>query len=209
MDAPTPPGPPWFLNGFGIAGLGLAPIDRCFNFTPKGVQPIAVLPNRTLAGLFVGRYGPGSTLEYSELIAVCGLVRAVGRYGFWVSHIYVDDQRSRAGGREIWGLPKELATFFWTDRSVVVRRDNQPLLDVSWRSGIPMMPLRGRLPVISERNALLLRFEGSAHASARMVWARWRSQGELDAVGISPFLSVWLPSARIKAGEPQPIVGVR
>src|SRR5947209_3551023 len=125
MDGITPPDPPWILEGSGIAGLHLAPVDRCLDFLPNGVEPVAVLPHRTLAGFFLGRYGPGSTLEYSELIAVCGLVRAAGKYGFWISHIYVDDRVSRAGGREIWGLPKELAEFVWSDDGVAVRREGK------------------------------------------------------------------------------------
>jgi acetoacetate decarboxylase len=52
-------------------------------------------------------------LEYSELIVIAGLVRYSGQIGGWVSHIYVDNADSVAGGRNIWGLPKELAEFIW------------------------------------------------------------------------------------------------
>jgi len=202
------PRPPWILDGFGISGLDLVPIDRCLDFLPRGVEPVAVLPKRTVAGFFLGRYGRGSTLEYSELIAVCALVRAAGRHGFWVSHIYVDHELSRAGGREIWGLPKELAAFAWREGGVTVRRDDKPLLDVSWRWRIPMIPLRGRLPVISLRNGQLLYFHGSGNARASLVRARWRPQGELDKLAIRPFLSVWLPRFRIEAGDPRPFADV-
>src|SRR5947199_10186677 len=156
MGGETPPRPPWVLHGSGISGLDLVPMDRCLDFLPSGVEPVAAFPKRTAAGFFLGRYGAGSTLEYSELIAVCALVRAAGRYGFWVSHIYVDHELSRAGGREFWGLPKELAVFAWTERGVMVRRDGKPLLDVSWRWSIPAIPLRGRVPVLSARNGQLV-----------------------------------------------------
>ena len=45
------------------------------------------------------------TLVYRELIVFS---HATAR-GMVVSHIYVDDEQSLSGGREIWGLPKELA----------------------------------------------------------------------------------------------------
>jgi len=172
------------------------------------VEPVAVLPNRTLAGFFVGRYGPGSTIQYSEMIAICGLVRAAGRYGFWASHIYVDDEVSCAGGRQFWGLPKVVAAFDWSDRGVAVSRNGKALLEVSWRWPLPMIPVYGRVPVLSERQDGLIRFKGVANASARLVRARWRSQGELGKLGIRPFISVCLPKLRLKAGEPHLLVDI-
>jgi acetoacetate decarboxylase len=208
MDALNPPDPPWILDGSGISALDLVRMDRCSGFLPSGVEPVAVLPKRTVAGFFVGRYGRGSTLEYSELIAVCALVRAAGRYGFWVSHIYVDHELSRAGGRQIWGLPKELAEFDWTEGGVTVRRSGVPLLDVSWRWPVPGIPLRGWVPVLSARNGQLMDFRGTGNTRARLVRARWRSQGELDKLAIRPFLSVWLPKLRVEVSEPRAFMNI-
>jgi hypothetical protein len=53
---------------------------------------------RTGAMLLLGLYGEGSTLRYGE---------AAGMVGPVVRWLYVDDEPSLAGGREIWGLPKE------------------------------------------------------------------------------------------------------
>ena len=47
----------------------------------------------------------GGTLAYHELIVFS---HATTR-GMVISHIYVDAEQSMHGGREIWGLPKELA----------------------------------------------------------------------------------------------------
>lgn len=58
------------------------------------------------------RYEEGSTLRYSELV-VWVAVRHGWRVGALITHIYVDDAVSMRGGREIWGLPKELARFAW------------------------------------------------------------------------------------------------
>lgn len=68
-------------------------------------------PGWTFGGVYCAHYGAGSTLEYLELIVIPGLVRRGHRLGAWISHIYVDDAQSVAGGRSIWALPKELAEF--------------------------------------------------------------------------------------------------
>jgi hypothetical protein len=57
-------------------------------------------------------YTSGS-LVYHELIIAPAIIRAAGRIGAWISHIYVDDQASLAAGHDIWGLPKQLASFEW------------------------------------------------------------------------------------------------
>ena len=69
-------------------------------------------------------FGPGSVLEDDELIVAAALTQHAGRSGFRISHIYVDDADSVDGGREIWGLPKDLAQFTWErgeQRQVLVR----------------------------------------------------------------------------------------
>ena len=81
------PAPPWHLNGEFI------------------VVPALVRP-RALGGVLLANYTSG-TLVYRELIVFS---HATAR-GMVISHIYVDDEQSLSGGREIWGLPKELATF--------------------------------------------------------------------------------------------------
>jgi len=53
-------------------------------------------------------------LEYSELIVIAFV--AIGAFGGWVSHTWTTD--SIAGGREIWGPPKEMAEFTGGERVV-------------------------------------------------------------------------------------------
>jgi hypothetical protein len=52
-------------------------------------------------------------MVYHELIIVPAFVRLGRHIGAWISHIYVDHPDSMAGGREIWGLPKQMARFNW------------------------------------------------------------------------------------------------
>ena len=88
-------------------------------FVPDGLELVSAA-GRTAGGVLLARYGDGATLGYDELIVFAGAVRAGGRRGMWVSHIYVDLPASVAGGRRIWGLPKELAEFGWGPRAVSV-----------------------------------------------------------------------------------------
>ena len=81
------PAPPWHLNGE-------------FVVVPARVRP------RALGGVLLANYTSG-TLVYRELI----VFERATRRGMVISHIYVDDEQSLRGGHEIWGLPKELATF--------------------------------------------------------------------------------------------------
>ena len=53
-------------------------------------------------------YQDGSPLTYHELL-VARPVRAGGRPGVRITDIWVDSAESRAGGRALWAIPKELA----------------------------------------------------------------------------------------------------
>jgi hypothetical protein len=112
---------------------------------PADVDLVPVAPGRTAGGLLLARYEGESTLRYGELLVVAGLTRVAGRLGVWISHAYVDSPASLAGGRRMWGVPKDLATFAWGERSVrVVREDGLTVLDAGFpppRSGPPVPPL--------------------------------------------------------------------
>lgn len=56
-------------------------------------------------------YEPGGTLAYSELL-VARLAKSPGHGRcVTISDIWVDSAASRAGGRELWAIPKELCDF--------------------------------------------------------------------------------------------------
>ena len=60
-------------------------------------------PRGAYAAAFVS-YEPGSPLTYSELL----VARPLGGTRVQVTDIWVDSPASRAGGRELWAIPKEL-----------------------------------------------------------------------------------------------------
>ncbi|MFN6487157.1 MULTISPECIES: acetoacetate decarboxylase family protein [unclassified Nostoc] len=129
----TYPQAPWTLQGYGIQILHLVNIDQVRPLIPLELEIISVWPGKTLGSVYLSHYGSGSVLEYSELIVVPALVNYQSKFGPWISHIYVDNPDSVAGGREIWGLPKELAEFTWEQgKYVTVHQENRKLCSLKY-----------------------------------------------------------------------------
>jgi hypothetical protein len=103
---------------------------------------LLLIPTGLTSGLLLASY-TGGTLAYHELI--------VFRTGLVISHIYVDDERSLSGGREIWRLPKALAQFTVSRRRFTARRDGELLVDarIRRRPGALQLPLLA--PVVGRR----------------------------------------------------------
>jgi acetoacetate decarboxylase len=119
------PPPPWHLTG----RLLLIPSGR--------------------GGVMLADY-TGGTLTYHELIVFRTLKLVGGRPGWVVSHIYVDDEQSREGGREIWNLPKELAEFETSHGRFTARRDGELLLSARIRRRPGGLPLTIPAPAVGE-----------------------------------------------------------
>ncbi|AFY58927.1 acetoacetate decarboxylase [Rivularia sp. PCC 7116] len=129
----TYPAAPWHLKGYAVQTLQLVDIDKASKFIPSELEIVSLLPGKTLGSIYISCYESGSLLTYNELIAAPGLVRYQGKIGGWISHIYVDNLDSVAGGREIWGLPKEMADFSWNNGSVSVSQNNRELCSLSYQ----------------------------------------------------------------------------
>ncbi|GHF56424.1 acetoacetate decarboxylase family protein [Streptomyces thermodiastaticus] len=107
MPGPCPP-EPWHLCGDMHAALWLLPGSALPPWTvPEGVRPVSVGGRRALVTFWVD-YRAGGDLAYREL-----LIALVVRRGRTVAatsvQAWVDDERSMAGGRRLWAIPKELA----------------------------------------------------------------------------------------------------
>ncbi len=125
------PSAPWQLQGYAIQTLHLVEIDRIRALIPPQLEIVAVLPGKTLGSIYVSEYQSGSVLTYNELIVAPALVRNHRKVGGWISHIYVDNLDSVAGGQEIWGLPKEMAEFTRSDRQIVISQQDLTLCNLS------------------------------------------------------------------------------
>jgi acetoacetate decarboxylase len=127
----TYPPSPWLLTGSATQSLHLVEIDRARQFVPPQLEIVAVLPGKTIGSIYLSEYQTGSILEYNELIVAPALIKNQGKIGGWISHIYVDNPDSVAGGREIWGLPKEMAEFVRGDRYTIVKQQDRTLCSLS------------------------------------------------------------------------------
>jgi acetoacetate decarboxylase len=144
---------------------------------------LIIVPARvghSLGGVLLANYTSG-TLVYRELIVFS---HATAR-GMVVSHIYVDDEQSLGGGREIWGLPKELATFECT-RTRFVARQETTLLEARIRRRPGMVPLLIPAPIVSAAGAT----RGVARIKAAPALVT------LDVPPDSPFASFGLSGTR-------------
>ena len=107
------PPAPWTLSGEAIVSAQLLPISKVRARIPSALRIVPALPGRTLGVIALIRYGEGSSLQYHELIVAPAIVSMRARVGSWISDIFVDNEASRLGGRELWNLPKQLAHFSW------------------------------------------------------------------------------------------------
>jgi acetoacetate decarboxylase len=172
-DSPAYPAPPWLLRGSAIGIVRLVDSAVAARYLPHGLKVVNVLPGRTLGGLLLATYGPGSTLQYHELIAFSGLARRGMRVGAWISHIYVDDPLSVAGGREIWGLPKELAVFHFVGDRLTVSQSGCELMAVQASGRSPKLPAPLWLPAWGEMGRDLLAFSACGRAWMLAGRAHW------------------------------------
>ncbi|MBF2067260.1 MAG: acetoacetate decarboxylase family protein [Calothrix sp. C42_A2020_038] len=123
---------PWNLQGYAVQTVHLIDTKHVRGLIPSEFEIFSVFPGKTVGGLYVSNYQAGSVLEYNELIVIPGLVKYKDKIGGWVSHIYVDNPDSVAGGREIWGLPKELADFTWLDKRVFVQQAGKTVFSLDF-----------------------------------------------------------------------------
>ncbi|MBD2460934.1 acetoacetate decarboxylase family protein [Oscillatoria sp. FACHB-1407] len=185
------PSAPWSLRGYAYQTVQLIRNDQARLLIPDQFEIVSVIPNHTLGGIYLSSYINGSSLEYSELIVVSGLVSYAGKTGIWVSHIYVDNPDSVAGGREIWGLPKELAQFTWEQgqrRYCKVQQGDRLLYTFrsDWQLPLWRQPIAGQ--ALSTLVDQVLLFDAKASANFAVVGA------ELHVPSTSPFASLGLTS---------------
>lgn len=180
---PYPPAP-WTLTGVALATPRLIDIDRARLFVPRDLDIVPVLPGKTLGMVFAAYYD--SDLSYSELIVAPALVR---QGGFWVSHIYVDNESSVAGGRDIWGLPKQLAHFGWHPKGVDMHQGERLLCAIDHPQPFYTLRLPLMTPSVSALGTALLAF--TSHFRAGLGF----SLGQLTVPDESPFAALHLSQA--------------
>ncbi|MHA7650312.1 acetoacetate decarboxylase family protein [Mycobacterium sp. ML4] len=116
----------------------------------SGLQVARVLPGRAAVSLILAHFIDGDLGSYHELSTVVQ-VRQPGSnesglsalQSAFVHHMLVDQAFTLEAGRTIWGFPKVMADFKICEASrfgCEVRADDQLLVDMEFRRGLPIPP---------------------------------------------------------------------
>lgn len=114
-DRAAYPPEPWDLHGHAYVGVWLLPAGLAPPPPSPRTPAIRVFGRVVVAAAFF-RYDEPSPLTYDEIMTTV-LVREGWRPRVAITHIWVDSEASRDGGRALWAIPKDLAEF---DRSTHV-----------------------------------------------------------------------------------------
>ncbi|MFJ4280499.1 acetoacetate decarboxylase family protein [Streptomyces massasporeus] len=112
MERPAVPFPPspWRLTGDMVVSLWRVPADDLPSWPlPAGVHPWVVRRRATVVTFWVD-YRPGGVLSYREFLIALAVRHGHRLAGSTVA-AWVDDDRALAGGRALWGIPKEQGGF--------------------------------------------------------------------------------------------------
>lgn len=203
------PKAPWIFQGYAICTAHLINIDRVRHRIPPELEIIAVFPGKTVGGVYLSYYGHGSELEYSELIVIPAVVGYQGKMGGWVSHIYVDNPDSVAGGRDIWGLPKEMAEFTWKKGEIVtVRQENRILCSLNYKQ--PFFAWQQWLggSSFSAKNSDLLYFSAEMESRLGFVGSKLEvpAQSPFAEIGFGqPFLTAHAEKMSLRVSAPEAV----
>lgn len=104
------PPEPWNLAGQAYLSLWRVPVSGLPDL-PDGVEPMVTGGRAQVFTAWVDYQEPGQ-LAYHELLATVA-VRGE-RLSSSITGIWVDSEVSLAGGRALWGIPKELAALGFT-----------------------------------------------------------------------------------------------
>jgi acetoacetate decarboxylase len=210
---------PWHLQGYAVQTLQLVDVARVRPLVPSDLEIVCLLPGKTLGGIYISSYGLGSVMEYNELIVVSAIASYAGKWGAWISHIYVDNPNSVAGGREIWGLPKELAQFNWEGSDsvkasplgyrVTVSQGNLQLCSLNYSQQGLVFPLPFSGNVFSAASTNLLMFKGEFQSRIALIKCEVEIPEESSFASLNlgqPLLAVSCEDMRLIAGAPE-VVG--
>ncbi|GAA3343528.1 acetoacetate decarboxylase family protein [Amorphoplanes nipponensis] len=214
------PPQPWDLRGQLHLSVFAVPRADLPALPPPLAAAVRPIPfgGRALVGAAWVSYEPGGVLEYRELLAAV-LVHERGRPRVSITRIWVDSVASRDGGRELWGIPKDLAELELRtapDGHLVAAASTgpepgdrpAPIASAAVRRG-PRLPGRWPTP-LSVAQALagsVVRTPVRGRAGLRLGSATWRIEagGPLGHLaGRRPLLTVTLTDFRLRFGAAAP-----
>ncbi|MEU0742205.1 acetoacetate decarboxylase family protein [Streptomyces sp. NPDC006134] len=202
----TYPPEPWHLEGRLYVSVWTVPRSDVTAPLPPEVRPVTLL-GRALVGTAWAVYEGDGVLRYREVLRAV-LVRRRFRPMATITGIWVDSEASRAGGRALWGVPKELAVFTVTGHdtfSARARAEHGHLLCAARFRALTRVSLRVPVafPVAQTRAGRLHISPVRCRGRARPARASWEF-GEAGPGGPGrrrPLLSVLYEDARMLFGR--------
>ncbi|EHK83094.1 Acetoacetate decarboxylase (ADC) [Saccharomonospora azurea SZMC 14600] len=198
------PDEPWRLAGEAFVSVWSVP-SRELPRLRDVVTPLTVGGRAVVVTAWID-YTPPGQLSYHELLATVAV-----RHGWApaasITEIWVDCEASRAGGRALWGIPKELATFE-LDRTDALTAsaatDEEWIATATFSSrGPAAVPARARFSVIQAGDGRPRVSPVRARLRPRLASATWtvNPDGPLGYLaGRRPLLNVQLTDARLLFG---------
>ncbi|MET7403816.1 acetoacetate decarboxylase family protein [Dactylosporangium sp. NPDC005572] len=201
------PPEPWSLRGTMHVSVWVVP---CSVVPPlpaalAGAVRVVRLGARAVVGTAWVDYRPGGDLSYRELLAAT-LTRAGARPRVTISHIWVDSPDSRDGGRELWGIPKDLADLTVTDVAATAWTGTGPIASSAVRAGARLpfrLPVAFRVAQDLAGTAKVTPVRSTArYGTTRVTWDM-AADGPLGFLsGRRPLLSLVATDFRMRFGDP-------
>ena len=198
------PPEPWGLQGqlhltvWRVPSAQLPPLSA-------GLKPVRAGDTALVATSWV-IYEPGGVLSYRELL-VAVLAHRGGRPLVTITDIWVDSTPSLRGGRELWGIPKQRASFHVDGATCAAVDGDGELIASSTVRPIGALPgrWRSRLTVAQQRAGELAFIPVSCSSRVRLVQINWNLPpgGRLGWLGDArPTFSASLRDFTLRFGRP-------
>ena len=192
------PSEPWDLRGQMYLSVFAVPRSA---LAQTIVRPLR-FGRWALVGAAWVSYEPGGVLQYRELLAAV-LTHERGRPRVTITEIWVDSAASRDGGRELWGIPKDLAELAVSPTTASAAGTAEAVFSRGVR-------LPGRWPtamrLVQELNGAVKRTPVRGRAGLQTGRATWQIEpaGPLGYLsGRRPLLTVALADFRMRFGSEQ------
>lgn len=188
-DGAAYPPEPWDLAGLGHLTTWTVP-PEALPALPFRTRPVTVRGRALVSTAFVS-YSDQGLMAYDELLAAV-VVRHGRGVGLSITDIWVDSEASMLGGRGLWGIPKELATFERPGDGFGAASADGPIAAASFtarRAPAVPLPLPLRATVVQTLHGRTVASPIRASGRLRPASALW----DLDAAG---------PLAWLRAGRP-------
>lgn len=209
------PPEPWLLEGDFAVGVFLVPLREIpahvLAHLPAGAHPL-VLAGRAVVGVAAVRYNPKGVLAYDELLVALPVVHRA-RLGVTIPQIWVSSPASRAGGRALWGIPKELMTAHRRNSGrrlqALYRAESRAILaemSVRVRRSLPgrwslPLPTVQRVPEEFIRSSTFIRSSNAVRGSLHLAYTEWTFGSQLSWLqGRRPVLGAAITQASVVFG---------